>query len=37
MDKQEKTTNDDVPEKREEVKNYAFVSKRALEPDHIGY
>jgi hypothetical protein len=38
MDKQEKsTTNDDVPEKREEVKNYAFVSKRALETDHIGY
>jgi hypothetical protein len=38
MDKQEKsTTNDDVPEKREEVKNYAFVSKRVLETDHIGY
>jgi hypothetical protein len=37
MDKQEKSTSDDVPEKQEEVKNYAFVSKRALETDYIGY
>ena len=37
MDKQEKSTSDDIPEKRDEVKNYAFVSKRALETDHIGY
>jgi hypothetical protein len=37
MDKQEKSTSDDIPEKWDEVKNYAFVSKRALETDHIGY
>jgi hypothetical protein len=34
-------TKDDVPESRTwnetEVKKYAFVSKRALEADHIGY
>lgn len=37
MDEQ---TKDDVPEGRqqfENVKLYAFVSKRALEADHIGY
>jgi hypothetical protein len=38
MDEQAK---DDVPEGRSweetEVKKYAFVSKRALEADHIGY
>jgi hypothetical protein len=29
---------EDVPEERmQEVKKYAFVSKRALEADHIGY
>jgi hypothetical protein len=29
---------EDVPEERiSEVKKYAFVSKRALEADHIGY
>jgi hypothetical protein len=38
MDKQEKSNaNDDIPEKREEVKNYAILSKRALETDRIGY
>ncbi|GHT54812.1 hypothetical protein FACS189451_11390 [Bacteroidia bacterium] len=37
MDTQEKSTNDDVPERREEVKHYAFVSQRALDTDHIGY
>jgi hypothetical protein len=34
-------TKDDVPEERtfdeSKVKKYAFVSKRALEADHIGY
>jgi hypothetical protein len=34
-------TKDDVPESRSrneaEVKKYAFVSKQALEADHIGY
>jgi hypothetical protein len=34
-------TKDDVPERTQEetseVKKYAFVSKRALEADHIGY
>ncbi len=39
MDEQIKS--DDVPEGRkhteEEVKKYAFVSRRALEADHIGY
>jgi hypothetical protein len=38
MDEQ---TKDDVPEartwKESEVKKYAFISKRALEADHIGY
>ena len=38
MDEQ---TKDDVPEGRtceeSEVRKYAFVSKRALEADHIGY
>jgi hypothetical protein len=38
MDEQ---TKDDVPEARtreeSEVRKYAFVSKRALEADHIGY
>jgi hypothetical protein len=29
---------EDVPEERtQEVKKYAFISKRALEADHIGY
>jgi hypothetical protein len=35
-------TKDDVPERtqqeqEQEVRKYAFVSKRALEADHIGY
>lgn len=38
MDEQ---TKDDVPEGRkpglEEIKKYAFISKMALEADHIGY
>jgi hypothetical protein len=40
MDEQNQA-KDDVPESRTreelEVKKYAFVSKRALEADHIGY
>lgn len=38
MSAQELQTKEDVPEGRQnEVKKYAFVSKRALETDHIGY
>lgn len=41
MDSQELLPNDDVPEGRtwesEKVRKYAFVSKRALQTDHIGY
>lgn len=37
MDEQIKS--DDVPEGRvqDEIKKYAFVTKRALEADHVGY
>lgn len=38
MTAQELQPKEDVPEGRQkEVKKYAFVSKRALETDHIGY
>ncbi|MDR1737466.1 MAG: DUF2185 domain-containing protein [Candidatus Symbiothrix sp.] len=37
MNPEDLQTKDDVPRKRDEVRKYAFVTKRALEADHIGY
>ncbi|MDR2804470.1 MAG: DUF2185 domain-containing protein [Dysgonamonadaceae bacterium] len=39
MNAEDLQTKDDVPERscEEQVKKYAFVSRRALEADHIGY
>ncbi|MDR1683113.1 MAG: DUF2185 domain-containing protein [Candidatus Symbiothrix sp.] len=40
MNTEDLQTKDDVPERtyiEQPVKKYAFVSKRALEADHIGY